>query len=166
MSGANITASTIPSSAINGGLSVALPTTGTVSLTSNSQIGYSQKVTSTATTSFNSASAYTLAYLTLNGPVGSVWLVFSQTQFTNPCSQGGSWVLQQGSSSWQPNNNNFGQSFVVSGHTVTAYLPYQVSNSTVVTVSAGNGNIINLGCYLDGSGTSHYYTSITATRIA
>jgi len=129
-------------------------------------MGYTQKVTNTSTTSITAAIACTLAYLTLNGPVGSVWLVFSETQFTNPCSQGGSWVLQQGSSTWQPNGNNFGASFVVSGHTVTASLPYQVSNSTVVTVSAGNGNIINLGCYLYGSGTSHYYTSITATRIA
>jgi hypothetical protein len=41
MSGANITASTIPASAISGGITVSLPTT-TMSMPTTYQIGYTQ----------------------------------------------------------------------------------------------------------------------------
>jgi hypothetical protein len=35
-----------------------------------------------------------------------------------------------------------------------------------MVVASGNGNIVNVGIYPFGSGTTHMYTSINATRIA
>ena len=80
MSGANITSNTIPSSAISGGISVSLPTT-TMSATLNTQVGYMQTSTSGAGTYSGSN---TVTSLTLNGPVGSVWLVFVWVNYGTP----------------------------------------------------------------------------------
>jgi hypothetical protein len=76
MSGASITANTIPSSAINGGISVSLPTT-TMTTRTATQVGY-QLTTNVNTLYVGVNYANTMAAIqTLSGlsPVGSVWIV-------------------------------------------------------------------------------------------
>ena len=81
MSGANITAGTIPSNAISGGLSVSLPTT-TMTTRTATQIGYTQTST-TASISYPNGT-HTLTSITLNGPVGSVWITSLFVGYNNP----------------------------------------------------------------------------------
>ena len=132
MSGANITANTIPSSAISGGISVSLPTTTMAALTAT-QIGYTQTST-TGIGSYGPGGA-TITSLTLNGPVGSVWLLFGWYMFGTP--------LGAYSVMWIRSNNNQ-LTAIYLGTPAPQFFEQQLS--TVFVVNGGaNGNKVDLG---------------------
>ena len=174
MSGANITASTTPSSAINGGISVLLPTT-TMATRTSTQIGY-QAVSNVSGLTVNNNTTVTIATLTLS-PQNSVWIV----QFTI-----------QINSSQSPTFSNFqlyatpGASFG-SGKKPVFYSPSTGMNGgfysengvcfnnageavytgCCVMVNTDASNKISLGCFFNSNASSYLlYGNFTATRIA
>ena len=165
MSGANITAGTIPPSAISGGISVSLPTT-TMTTRIATEIGYTQTVYWTTGKILNQGFGDVLTTLTLNGPVGSVWLVncgirlntASNTNgFSWSCHFGDSGMSYQGGS-WPHEQNVCGGNFKSS--------VFQVSGFGHGVIASGtNKNILVLGCYAGGN-LDIYSAGIKATRIA
>jgi hypothetical protein len=168
MSGANIAAGTIPSSAISGGISVSLPTT-TMTTRIATEIGYTQSVYWIAPNSskiINTGFGDILTTLTLNGPVGSVWLVNAGIRLNNPCGVGGfSWSCHFGDSglnyqggTWPHEQNVCGGNFKSSVMQISGF-------GHGVIASGTNKHILVLGCYA-GTNLDIYSVGIKATRIA
>jgi hypothetical protein len=166
MSGANIAAGTIPSSAISGGISVSLPTT-TMSALTATQIGFTQTGTFNSGMTINNGAGGTIGTLTLNGPVGSVWLVNAYIQNTS-CGNGLSWACQLGSqngaNTYGPNGWPIHSSICGTYHKCSSL---QVSSSGVAVISSATyGNLLVLGAYAEGSNLNIHTGLIRATRIA
>ena len=162
MSGANITSGTIPSSAISGGVgSSSLPSTGPITLNS-SQIGYTQKYINSTAQTFAANSSNTIAYLTLNGPVGSVWIIHCATDFSSYAASY-NYGVQSSTLSWSANSNY--SNYLICGVGTPAW---RAQLSGVYIVTGGTGNQIALGIYPNSSSpaTINSYTILSATRIA
>jgi hypothetical protein len=173
MSGASITANTIPTSAINGGISVSLPTT-TMTARTSTQIGY--QISQTFGENCGNYDAKTHASITLT-PAGSVWIVAFQANFLsnnnnlqmielNAQENSGSWE----SGKYQPGNHicgfiDFGSA---GGGANIANITYAKSFaiSNVYVVSTTNQSIkLGSRCGTTGSGFS-ISGNFRATRIA
>jgi len=161
MSGANITANTIPSSAINGGLSVSLPTTGTVPTPTSSQIGYTQTgsissaIVSASYVIPHDANNY-LSSIILNGPVGSVWIVSLNCFITFP--SGGTIGI-----SCQLNN------FQIAVHSYSSAAIQAISATGVYIIQSGtNGAQVDVTARPYGTNGTLTSTNFrfTATRLA
>jgi hypothetical protein len=168
MSGSNITANTIPSSAINGGISVSLPTT-TMATRAATEVGYSQSVIrNSGFTALNGNQGNTITSLTLNGPAGSVWIIWGSIEFlSNNVAFGYIWGLAKGDTNWSANGNL--STNMISGYREESMntKPRQLTTSVVYTLPSGaNDKIITVGLYPYAAGVVPSYAIITATRIA
>jgi hypothetical protein len=159
MSGANIAAGTIPSSAISGGISVSLPTT-TMTTRTATEIGYMQTSTSGGGgTSYPGNILGTITTLTLNGPVGSVWILSAWCNFGSTPQSYSYITLNHGAQTEPPiarvsygsTNVNF-QEFPISGF-------YSIPSGT-------NGNIVRFQIYPGNSACTVNTVSFKAVRIA
>ena len=171
MSGASITANTIPASAINGGISVSLPTT-TMTARTATQIGYQLSVKNTSNPTLTMSSDNQLCTLTLS-PVGSVWIVtggftFSSSSVLNYCGFG----VQEGTNfsvfNYSPGNQSqlYFESETYNSSTLQANSPNHAFSCVYVVSSNANGKI-TLGCYPGINGGSTLNQAwMNATRIA
>jgi hypothetical protein len=168
MSGANIAAGTIPSSAISGGISVSLPTT-TMAARTATEIGYTQSVIrNSGFTAMGAGGSNTLATLTLNGPAGSVWIIWGSLEFIhNNISTGYIWGIHKGDVNFSANSSL--ATNMISGYREESMntKPRQLTTSTVYTLPSGtNDKILTIGIYPYAANLLCSYAVITATRIA
>jgi hypothetical protein len=165
MSGANITANSILPSAISGGLTVSLPTTTMTTSKAATEVGYTQSALFNSGMTINQGVGGTIGTLTLNGPVGSVWIIFAGISNNSNGTNGISWCCNHGS---VINSNTFGSN-QLSGAICGGYhkcSTMTVCGSGVVVISSATyGNLIILGAYAEGA-ISVGYGIIKATRIA
>ena len=162
MSGANITANTIPTSAISGGISVSLPTT-TMATRAATEVGYQQSVTSNASATISTGVGYHIAGLTLNGPTGSVWLIYGASEFSTSSSFAYSVNARQ--TTWS-GAGTYANNTCICGFGKLNDDRVQIFG--IYTISGTDGNKISLGMYGKSSSPSavHVYSILTATRIA
>ena len=164
MSGANITSNTIPSSAISGGISVSLQTTGTIPVPISNQIGYTQYASILNDTYTYPNGVNTITTLSLIGPVESVWVVhvgiYSEKLFT-----GFSWGCLNGS---MFNSNTYKeegwrlQNCICGAYTIN--VPQIQSSGINVIKNSTYGNLLVLG--FNGNNVIIKNAFIRATRIA
>jgi hypothetical protein len=131
-------------------------------------IGYiiSNSSLATGATISTTQSAYTIGQITLNGPINSVWMIFSQ--FGLQCTGSGSlntahWGINLGSS-WSFGTVAYGMTSIPPiGNNVQHY-----GTSYVVVVQPALNQVITLGGFINPSGTGVQIKcwGITATRIA
>jgi predicted nucleic acid-binding Zn-ribbon protein len=172
MSGASITANTIPASAINGGISVSLPTTGTMTARTSSQIGYT--ITSTTLLATTGGAVAQISGLS---PIGSVWIVNAAIQFGNEVKKLDEyqWFVQQGSTV-----NNGQNRLSDAGNVIGRFYGYQSTSNAidfyvwdgatgVYTVPNSTGSTLTL-CFNSNTGGANLNAlqavSLSATRIA
>ena len=170
MSGASITANTIPSSSINGGISVSLPTT-TMATRTSTQIGYQL----TASFPYGNSSPNSLLCSIQLSPIGSVWIVQMQIEFSSNTTSTNltdfHWgVTSDSSASWSlgggnrlPGLYNYMNQMVQIHNNQNG----SIVGRTGVHVVAANTTYINLGHYINYSNNVTKVGGILiATRIA
>ena len=160
MLGTNITQ--LPSS------SVLLPTTGTITAPTSSQIGYTQKTfINSGFTTLGAGGSITLASLTLIGPVGSVWIIWGGVEFSTSVAGGYVFGLHRADTVFSANSSF--QNYMISGSIEDTNIckPKRLSTTGVYSLQSGlYQNIITLGIYPYVSGFVPSSATITATRIA
>ena len=177
MSGASITANTIPASAINGGINVVL-SSDTMSARTATQIGYTIKSTTLLNAIGGPGANDYVAKITGLGPIGSVWIVNAGIQFAPDFKKVDlyQWFVQRQSTF------DAGQSGLNAAINVTGgYRGYQAASSNVVeffiwesstgvyTVPDSTGSTLILGFYSNTFGANQNSlsgVSLSATRIA
>jgi hypothetical protein len=148
MSGASITTSTIPTSAIVGGGGVVLPTT-TMTARTETQIGYQKKlIISSGSYPALGGNAYTFGSFELS-PIGSVWIVNAEINFN-----GGTNSTQLAYCTWgvraysSGNNFNGGLGTLVCGHAFA----FQSQNTFF---NGANTQMTACGAHVVGASTNH-----------
>ena len=179
MSGASITASTIPASAIVGGVggSSALPT-DTMTTRTATQIGY--QITTNIGGNINANyTSYTLGNLTLS-PVGSIWVVSYQINFTNSNSNMTYIEMNcQVGTTWETGSHKYNAGAHVCGLVDFSGLgngsillgnysyPKSYEGSNVYVVGASGQNLcFGIRCSTNTGGNISTTGVLTATRIA
>ncbi len=105
-----------------------------------------------------------MATLTLNGPVGSVWILWCTLEFSNMSSGAWIWGLQCSSNSLSTYPADLLSSWF--DDNAGNKIPKRLSMSVPYTVRATNGTFLSMNIYCNGSSCTPSYASIIATRIA